>query len=115
MTEDQKRKYRQIAKEGSLVISKHAEQRRRLRNITRMEIEGAPLEFRVVEEYPAAYPHPALLLLGIGVEKAFHIAVGFDLNKEVVYIITVYWTDEDHFESDFITRKRRSNGTSKIP
>jgi hypothetical protein len=97
----------EIAHKGSFVISAHAEKRRQLRNISVESLERAVREFRVIESYPAAYPMPAFLLLGSESGRVIHVAAGFDRTKRATYIITVYYPDEEHFEPDQITRRKK--------
>ena len=101
MTED----FHKVAQRGIIVMSRHAEVRRIKRGIPLEVIHQTLSKFDIVEEYPESYPLPAMLLFGLWEDSPLHIVAGFDLEREIVYIITIYMPDSEHFESDWRTRR----------
>ncbi|MCF7810322.1 DUF4258 domain-containing protein [bacterium] len=88
-------------------MSRHAETRRLKRRVPLDVIHRIVSDFDVIEKYTDSYPLPAMLLFGLWDNTPLHIVAGFDIECEIVYIITVYIPDLEHFESDL--RTRRSN------
>ena len=78
-------------------MSRHAEARRLKWRIPIEAIHINLERFDVIEEYPDSYPLPAMLLFGIWNDSPVHMVAGFDLEKEIVYIITLYKPDSEHF------------------
>ena len=97
--------FRIVAQRGVIVISRHAEARRLKRGIPIAAIHRIIADFDAIEEYPDSYPFPARLLFGLWDGSPLHIVAGFDMELEIIYIITVYIADSEHFESDWKTRK----------
>ena len=58
----------------------------------------------IIEQYPADFPFPSCLVLGISV-KGQYIHVVVSLNEGKIYLITVYVPNLDKWESDLKTRK----------
>ena len=98
--------FRRVALSGIIVISRHAEERRLKQGVLIDMIHSIVHDFDVIEDYPEAYPLPAKLLIGFWNQTPLHVVAGFDLDREIVYIITVYIPDSEHFEPDWRTRRR---------
>ena len=98
--------FRNVANGGIIVMSRHAEIRRLKRRVPLDAIHHIVANFDVIEEYTDSYPLPAMLLFGMWDDTPLHIVAGFDLEREIVYIITVYIPDSEHFESDWRTRRK---------
>ncbi|MDP8238317.1 MAG: DUF4258 domain-containing protein [Candidatus Hatepunaea meridiana] len=97
--------FRIVANRGIVVMSRHAEARRLKRRVPIDAIHRILTDFNAIEEYPDSFPLPAMLLFGMCEDTPLHIVAGFDLEQEIVYIITVYIPDSEHFEPDWITRR----------
>jgi hypothetical protein len=83
----------------------HATQRLIQRNIKRKDVLHAILNSQLIEEYPHDYPFPSCLLLGFDtIDNPLHIVCAVD--KESLWIITVYKPDNSRWENNFKTRKR---------
>lgn len=83
---------------------KHALERMLQRSISRNEVIQCALYGEIIESYPEDYPYPSSLVLEIGAQP-LHIVMA--LNGEECYIITAYRPNDDEFENDFKTRKKR--------
>jgi hypothetical protein len=35
-----------------------------------------------------------------------HVVIAYDAASQKIFVITAYWPDEEHFESDFRTRRK---------
>ncbi len=101
MTED----FRIIAHRGTVMMSRHAETRRLKRGVPLDAIHRIVANYDVIEEYAGSYPLSARLLFGLWEDSPLHIVAGFDLERGIVYIITVYKPDSEHFEPDWRTRR----------
>jgi hypothetical protein len=61
---------------------------------------------KIIEDYPEARAFPSCLIFVVDLEnRVLHVVAG--IADDMVHIITVYYPDEEHFESDLITRKKR--------
>jgi hypothetical protein len=96
---------KRVAIEGVIAETRHSETRRLGRGISENGIDYILKQFDIVEEYPDAFPFPALLLIGTWESNTWHIVAGFDLSNNVVHIVTVYRPDKERFEPDWRTRR----------
>lgn len=83
---------------------KHALERMLQRNISRNEAIHCILHGEEIESYPHDTPYPSLLVLEIG-EQPLHVVIAID--DEICYIKTAYRPNNDEFENDYKTRKKR--------
>ena len=95
----------ELAESGTIVLSRHADEMRMNREISFKDIHSALRGLDVIEFYPDAYPHPALLIFGHMDSVPIHVVAGFDFIASMVYIITVYFPDEKHFEPNLRMRR----------
>ena len=58
-----------------------------------------------IEEYPNDWPHPSGLFMGWVAGHPLHVVAALDHRNLWAYIITAYRPDEEHFESDWRTRR----------
>lgn len=97
---------RRLCLENKIIWRVHAlEIRMRSRGISRSDVIYCILHGEVIEEYPQDIRGASCLILGCTVnETPLHVVVSpFD---DMLYIITVYFPDEKHFEPDWKTRRR---------
>lgn len=83
---------------------KHALERMLQRSISRSEVIQCALYGEIIESYPEDYPYPSNLVLNITSEP-LHIVMALD--GEECYVITAYRPNENEFENDLKTRKKR--------
>lgn len=60
----------------------------------------------LIEEYLDDWPHPSALFMGWVGDGPLHVVAALDDRNRWAYIITAYRPDEEHFESDWRTRRR---------
>ncbi len=83
---------------------KHALQRMMERGISRKAVKFAIENGMVIEKYEDDKPFPSFLVACIKQPKPLHVVISVDAKK--LYVITAYYPDSNHFEDDFITRKK---------
>ena len=60
----------------------------------------------IIEQYPADYPYPSCLVLGIALNNNYiHVVCG--LGSDKLWIITAYYPSADEWTNDLKTRKER--------
>ncbi|MDY6323888.1 MAG: DUF4258 domain-containing protein [Catonella sp.] len=58
----------------------------------------------MIEDYPDSRAFPSCLIYGIELnDRVIHVVAG--IADDMAHIITVYFPDTEHFESDLITKK----------
>lgn len=87
--------------------SAHALERMLEKGISRASVKNVISEGEMIEKYPDSKPFPSGLFCGTWNNKALHAVIAHDLIAEKIFVITAYWPDEEHFEEDFRTRKKR--------
>lgn len=76
------------------------------RGISTRDVEKALVNGEIIEEYPADYPYPSCLILGITFKKRFvHIVCG--ISEEEVWIITAYYPNIMEWKEDLKTRREK--------
>jgi uncharacterized DUF497 family protein len=95
---------RVLCHDDTIIITSHASDQLMKRKIKYAHIKMALMDGVIIEEYPAEFPDPRILVLGyIGDGKPLHIVVGVgDWNLR---IITAYYPSLDKWENDYTTRK----------
>lgn len=89
-------------------ISQHAERERRNDNLSIADLENAILTGEIIEQYPEDPRGSSFLVLGYAMDgRPVHIVVGI-LPQNWMRFITVYVPDPNKWESDWKTRKKRS-------
>ncbi len=96
---------RQALLENRILWKKHALERMMERGISRKAVKRAVLDGAVIESYPDHYPVPSLLIAVLEPEP-LHVVLAWDVKQRQCYIITAYQPDLDHFEPDFVTRRK---------
>lgn len=88
----------------NIEITLHAAKRLEQRNISINDVISCILTGEIIEQYPADYPYPSCLVLGISLKDAIlHVVAGTDLIT--LWIITAYYPDKNKWSSDFKMRK----------
>ena len=96
---------RAAAAEGRVEWSRHVLERMAARNLALAVVKEALQTGEIIEEYPEDEPYPSGLFLGWVEDEAVHAVAAFEASRRVVYIITAYRPDEDHFGPDRRTRR----------
>lgn len=87
-----------------IVISEHAKNRCRERNIKQKDIEHCIMTGEIIEQYPDDFPFPSCLVFGYGINnQIIHAVVSSE--GESGRIITAYIPNTIKFENDLKTRK----------
>jgi hypothetical protein len=92
---------------GRIEWQRHALERMVKRDILREEIKHVLLTGEVIEDYPDDYPFPSALFAGGTKKRPLHVVAAWDEVEIMVYIVTVYEPDQDHFEPDLRTRRKK--------
>ena len=77
-----------------------------VRGVSRSEVREVLVRGEQIEDYPEDFPFPAGLFLGTVAARKLHVVAGLDSNRGIVYIISVYEPDSEHFDLDGRTRRR---------
>ncbi len=89
-----------------IIISVHAQERLRQRNIRQRDIKNCIMSGEIIEQYPDDYPFPSCLIFGYAIDnKVLHVVVSDE--GSIGRIITAYFPNRDKFEADLKTRKER--------
>jgi len=89
---------------GKIKWSLHVIERMEERGVARPQVLDAIMNGKIIERRPHNKPNPKYLILNNDETCLFHVSVG--MNEKAIYIITVYYPDENRWEADFATRKR---------
>jgi hypothetical protein len=92
--------------ERKIEWSVHALRRMLQRDISREAVKQVINSGAVIEDYPEDKPFPCALFLGMWEKRPLHVVVAYDGSSRNVFVVTAYWPDEEHFESDFKTRRK---------
>ena len=96
-------------KDNRIEWQRHALERMMERGISRETAKNVLLSGELIEDYPNDEPYPSALLLGWVDKEPFHVVTAFDPVTVYCFIITVYKTDSEHFESDYKTRRQHGS------
>ena len=94
--------------EGARVLwSRHAVAELALEGWDRRQVEGALLDSKVIEDYPALHrPLPDCLVLAwVTSTIPIHAVVAIDQDLDRILLVTVYQPSEEEWEDDWKTRK----------
>jgi hypothetical protein len=95
---------KQYYKDDMVIVSEHASERFRQRNIKARDIKQAVFNGEIIEQYPDDYPFPSCLILGKTTnEQYIHIVISDE--GSMSRIITAYHPDVNKWSDDFKTRK----------
>ncbi len=96
-----------------IVISEHAKNRCRERNIKQKDIEHCIMTGEIIEQYPDDFPFPSCLVFGYGINnQIIHAVVSSE--GESGRIITAYIPNTDKFETDLKTRKEHNTWDAQV-
>ncbi len=93
-------------KGGQIEWSIHALRRMLEKGISREAVKYVICTGEAIESYPDDTPFPSGLFFGVWQDKPSHVVVAHSQSNQQVFIITAYWPDKEHFESDFKTRRK---------
>ena len=96
---------RQAFTEGRILWKKHALERMMERGILREAVKQTVLKGTVIEDYPDDYPVPSLLI-AVREPEPLHVVLAWDARLRQCHIITAYRPSLEHFEADFMTRRK---------
>lgn len=98
---------RTSAAQGRIQWHLHALERFLERGISRAEVVRAIVAGELIEVYPEGRPYPACLMLYVGTEPV-HVVAAIDSLPCICHVITAYRPDNEHFEQDLRTRRKKS-------
>ena len=105
ITLDQKHLF-DLINQGQIEWSSHALRRMLERGISREAVKHIVCTGEIIEYYPDDTPFPSGLYFGIWKNQSLHVVISYDTRNQMIFLITAYWPDEKHFESDFKTRRK---------
>lgn len=95
---------RKINQAANIIVTMHGRQRMAERGVFLRDVMNAIEHGEIIEQYPAAYPFPACLILGASIDgRRLHAVVSLDAG--LIYLITAYFPDPAEWEPDMKTRK----------
>ena len=95
-----------IIQQGRIEWSAHALKRMLEKGISRASEKHIICTGEMIENYPDDKPFPSGLFYGIRINKKIISVLGYDFTDQKIFLITAYWPDEEHFETDLKTRRR---------
>ncbi len=95
---------KQYYKEDMVIVSEHAAERFRQRNIKARDIRHAVFNGEIIEQYPDDFPFPSCLILG-NTSKGQYIHIVMSDEGSMSRIITAYYPDKHKWSEDFKVRK----------
>lgn len=95
-----------VVREQRFEWRRHILEQMAARGIQREDVINVLLTGELIEDYPDDWPHPSGLFMGWVDDDPFHVVAALDRRDRWAYIITAYRPDEEHFESDWRTRRR---------
>lgn len=97
---------RECASEGKILWRRHALERMLERGISRQAVLGVLINGEAIEDYSTERPAPTILVLGWEGSRPLHVVVALDAEGQAS-IITAYEPDQESFEADYRTRRKR--------
>jgi hypothetical protein len=91
---------------GEYAVSFTHTEKLRQRQIKASDIEQAVANGKIIEDYPDDPRGPSLLLFGMAKRRPLHIVCG-NLDDDEILIVTAYEPNEEEWEDDWTTRKKR--------
>jgi hypothetical protein len=90
-----------------VIWSRHAIQELVADDLTRTQVEHALETCEVIEDYPTAHrPLPDCLVLGyLTPDEPAHVVVAIDVERDRVFVVTVYRPDSEVWFDDWRTRQ----------
>jgi len=99
------KKIRMVARLRRVFWRNHALARMLERDICRKDVFRVIENGQIIEDYGDLKPYPGCLIFGKSGQKALHVVLAFDADKDMVYVITAYAPDNEHFMENGKTRK----------
>lgn len=97
---------REYFNRDTIIISEHAKNRCRERNIKQKDVKNCIMTGEIIEQYPEDFPFPSCLVFGYATDnKIIHAVISSE--GECGRIITAYIPNTNIFENDLKTRKER--------
>ncbi|MCC8018024.1 MAG: DUF4258 domain-containing protein [Lachnospiraceae bacterium] len=97
-------KLRLYYQQDNVLMTQHSSERCRQRNIRKRDIRHAVMTGEIIEQYPDDFPFPSCLILGYtDEEKPIHVVMSDEGSGS--RIITAYFPDVGHWDSEFKFRK----------
>lgn len=97
---------RDCAKARRIQWHQHALERFLERGISRDEVIEAIMAGEVIETYATDRPFPSCLIFHAGAQP-LHVVASADSSARICHVITAYRPDQEYFEPDFRTRRKR--------
>jgi len=95
---------RKYYEEDTVLVTQHASDRFRQRNIKMKDIKSGIMNGDIIEQYPDAFPFPSCLILGYTIDKRpIHIVMSDEGSASK--IITAYIPTMEKWNNDFKKRK----------
>lgn len=97
----------QDAQRARVLWSRHAITELVADDLTRCQVERALQRCELIEDYPALHrPLPDCLVLGwLSSEQPIHAVIAVDIERDRVFVVTVYRPNAEEWENDWRTRK----------
>jgi hypothetical protein len=99
-------KLRQKVLRGDYAVSFTHTEKLRQRQIRALDNEQAVANGKIIEDYPDDPRGLSLLLFGMAKKRPLHIICG-NLDDDEILIVTAYEPNEEEWEHDWTTRKKR--------
>lgn len=96
---------KRLCQDNALRWTQHVLVRLLQRNISTDDVVNALLTGEIIESYPADYPHPSCLVLGLST-NLFHLHVVCGFADSELWLITAYYPNPNEWEKDYKTRRR---------
>lgn len=96
-----------IVHQKKMEWSKHSLRRMLEQGISRKAVKEVICKGELIENYPEDTPFPSGLFFGMWRNQPLHAVVALDAINQIAYLITAYLPDEDHFEADLKTRRKK--------
>ena len=85
----------------------HAAERMMERKIFSEDVINVILQGSIIEGYNEDKPFPSYLIFSIVNGRPLHVVCAHQLEPDMVYIITAYEPDNNTFNDDYITRRKK--------
>lgn len=95
---------RRCYEQNKIIISVHAQERLRQRNIKQKDIMSCVMTGEIIEQYPEDFPFPSCLIFGrIQDGRVIHVVMSYE--GTFGRIITAYIPNTEKFKDDLKTRR----------
>jgi hypothetical protein len=92
--------------DGKIKWTTHVLMRLQERGVQPSDVKSVIMQGEIIEQYPTDHPHPSCLVYGLDVSgKILHVVVG--VGNGLIWLITAYYPDAEHWEADYKTRRRQ--------